>query len=168
MKSSHGSPAVKVMRSCGIHHVEISIAPSAAKPNTELQGPGGAKRRGGDGQSAVRLRNDRCVTKIISHTKIPPKKAAPSMYTYAVALYLCSRKRAAIMPMLETSSATTGAPRLLNRPKTGGAYPPRARENNIRAVRYKLQLTLERAAVNTTKFMMPAAAGIPADSKTRT
>src|ERR1700719_2891094 len=168
MNSSHGSPAVMVMRSCGIHHVETSTAPRLAKPSNELHGPRGAKRRGGRGHFAVRLRNARCVTKIISHTKIPPKNADPHMYTYAEALYRRSKNSAATMPTLETSSATTGAPRLLKRPSTGGAYPPRASENNIRAVRYKLQLTLESAAVSPTKFMIPAAAGIPADSKTRT
>src|SRR4029077_15363716 len=168
MNSSHGSPAVSVMRSCGIHHVETSTAPSPARPSNELQGPRGAKCTGGRGDLAVRLRNARCVTKIISHTKIPPKNPDPNMCTYAVALYLRSKNSAATMPMLDTSSATTGVPRLLNRPSTAGAYPPRASENNIRAVRYRLQLTLESAAVSTTKFMIPAAAGIPADSKTRT
>src|SRR6267154_167316 len=168
MNSSHGSPAVSVMRSSGIHQVETSTAPSAASPNSELQGPRGAKLRGGCGHFAVRLRKTRCVTKIISHTKIPPKNADPNMYTYAVALYRCSKNSAATMPMLETSSATTGAPRLLNRPNTGSAYPPRASENNILAVKYRLQLTLESAAVSTTKFMIAAAAGIPAASKTRT
>ena len=61
-------------------------APRAAAPNSEFHGPRGPNRLTGCPDRAARLRNIRCVTKIISHTKIPPKNAEPSMYTYAVPL----------------------------------------------------------------------------------
>src|SRR5580692_7769658 len=61
--------------------------------------------------------------------------------------------------MLDTSNADTGVPRLLKRPNAAGAYPPRDNEKSIRDIRYKLQFTLESAAISTTKFITPAAAG---------
>src|ERR1700741_1992595 len=87
---------------------------------------------------------------------------------YAEPWNQCSRKTAASIPALEASKAVTGTPRLLRRPKASGAYPPRDKENSIRDVKYKLQFTLDKAAVSTTKFITSAAAGMRADSKTRT
>src|SRR5450759_1432599 len=44
MNASQGIPACKVIRNPGTHHVEISTAVSAARPSSELHGPGGANR----------------------------------------------------------------------------------------------------------------------------
>src|SRR5216684_2250048 len=75
---------------------------------------------------------------------------------------------AAIMPALETARARCGTPFVLRRPTHPGAYCPRDNENSIRVERYRFVFALERAAVITTRFMIPAANGIPTVWKART
>ena len=64
--------------------------------------------------------------------------------------------------------AATGVPFLLSLPRNAGAYRPRDSENSILEHRYTLVFMLERAALITTKFMMPAAFRMPECAKTVT
>src|SRR6266853_572400 len=79
-----------------------------------------------------------------------------------------ARRIAATIPALDTAKARCGTPLVLRRPSQPGAYLPLDSENSIRVERYKFVFALERAAVMTTRFMMPAANGIPAVAKART
>src|SRR5436309_14232275 len=69
-------------------------------------------------------------------------------------------RMAAIIPAVDAMSARCGTPLLLTMPIQRGAWPSRPREKSIRVERYRLVLTLESAAVSTTKFMIAAANGI--------
>src|SRR5882724_574636 len=72
---------------------------------------------------------------------------------------------AAMIPAVDATRARCGTPLLLTLPIHAGAYPPRPREKSIRVERYRLVLTLESAAVSTTKFMIAAAKGMCAAAK---
>src|SRR5262245_58742056 len=68
----------------------------------------------------------------------------------------------------EVRMAATGVPFLLNLPRNCGAYRPRDSEHNSPEQRYTLMFMLERAAVMTTKFMIPAACRTPECANTVT
>ena len=61
-----------------------------------------------------------------------------------------------------------GVPVWLKRPRKRGAYPPRDSENSMREHRYTFVFMLDSAALNTTKFMIPAAWRMPEWANTRT
>lgn len=69
---------------------------------------------------------------------------------------------------METLSATSGIPLRVVRAKILGPCPSAARECSIRAQEKSPELPAESNAEMTTKFMMSAAAGSPARSKTVT
>ena len=95
-----------------------------------------------------------CVANVTIQINGPPKNATPIRNRNAVLLNLQFNAIAAAIPRLDARTAATGIPRLLSLPRIAGAYPPRDSENNIRAVKYKLQSALDSAADSTTKFMM--------------
>jgi hypothetical protein len=64
--------------------VEIKTPIKAIRPNKELHGPRGAKRRMSLFSRAVARRNARWVAKIMIQINGPPKKATPIMNTNAV------------------------------------------------------------------------------------
>src|SRR5262252_4492529 len=76
-----------------------------------------------------------------------------------------SSKMAATIPAVEASRARCGTPLRLTLPIQSGPKPSRPNENSMRVERYKLVLTLESAAVSTTKFMIAAAKGTCAAEK---
>src|ERR1700680_5073079 len=121
MKASQGGPARSVTRKPGTHQVEMSTPRSAARPNSELQGPGGAKHNTVFPARALARRNARCVIRIMIQMKGPPKNAKPIIKTKAVASKKWERKTAANIPALEASTADTGMPSLLKRPSAAGA-----------------------------------------------
>src|SRR5690348_7819823 len=65
------------------------------------------------------------------------------------------------MPTLDVATARRGTPDRLTAASHGGAYPECDNEKSIRVVRYRFELALDRAAEITTKFMTPAAYGMP-------
>src|ERR1700722_402089 len=68
----------------------------------------------------------------------------------------------------DTRMAVIGVPLLPSLPRNRGAKPPRDSENSIREHRYTLVFMLDRAALMTTKFMMPAACATPECANTLT
>src|SRR6202035_3288595 len=112
MNKSQGGPASSAIWKLGTHQVEISTATSAIRPNKELHGPGGAKRKIFLFARAEARRNARWVIRIMIQAKGPPKKPTPIMNTNALFLKSCERIRATAIPALDASTAATGIPRL--------------------------------------------------------
>src|SRR5207244_1191425 len=75
---------------------------------------------------------------------------------------------AAAIPTLAIATARSGTPARLTDASQPGAYPDRASDSSILVVRYRLQFALETAAEITTRFIAPAAYGIPTAAKART
>src|SRR5262249_38560093 len=75
---------------------------------------------------------------------------------------------AAHIPALAIATARRGTPDPPTTESHAGAYPDRASENNIRVAVYKFVLALDSAAEITTRFIIPAAYGIPAAANART
>src|SRR3954468_11757945 len=77
-------------------------------------------------------------------------------------------RMATTIPPLATATARSGTPFGLTVASQPGAYPERDSENSIRVVRYRFELALDDAAEMTTRFITPAAYGMPTLAKART
>ena len=71
-------------------------------------------------------------------------------------------------PALAVATACSGTPRLLTTDSDLGANPDRDSDSSIREVMYRLVLALDTAAEITTRFIAPAAYGMPIAAKART
>src|SRR3989442_1090132 len=72
------------------------------------------------------------------------------------------------MPAPATATARRGTPASFTTDSQAGADPARDRENSMGVGRKGLEFALESAAEITTRFITPAAYGIPTAAKART
>src|SRR5262245_52301122 len=105
----------------------------------------------------------------MNQTNSAPNSESPKNTRYGLpAGHSALTSAAAPSPTLDTSSAWSGAPRPDTLPSEAGTKPARASENSVRDIRYRLAFALDRAALITTKFITPAAAGMPSLTSTVT